>query len=95
MVWTPSFGCPIVYMLDSAQGSPVSDEIDGAFQAVHDFLASTVHAAGPWAVPMVVAAAGLIGMANRERLISGFGVLLALGTAAVILVVLGFQNGRL
>jgi hypothetical protein len=69
--------------------------VESAFGALHDFLASTIHAAGPWAIPMVVAVAGLVAMANRGRLLSGFGVLLVLGTAAAILVVLGFENGRI
>jgi hypothetical protein len=37
----------------------------------------------------LIAVAGLVGMANRERLVAGFGVLLVFGTAALILVVLG------
>jgi hypothetical protein len=69
--------------------------MESAFGALHDFLASSIHAAGPWAVPMVIAGAGLVGMANRRRLLSGFGVLLVFGTAALILIVLGFENGRI
>ena len=43
----------------------------------------------------ILAPRSLIAMANRERLLSGFGVLLVFGAVAVILVVLGFQNGRI
>ena len=73
----------------------MSDSIDGALAAVHDALASTITAAGPWAVPMVVAFAGLIALFNRDKMVSAFGVFLVFGTAAAILVVLGFQNGRI
>lgn len=69
-------------------------QLERAFGALHAFLASTIHAAGPWAVPMVVATAGLIAMANRDRLISGFGVFLVFGTAGVITLVIAFQTGR-
>lgn len=68
--------------------------MERAFGGVHDFLASTIHAAGPWAVPMVIAVAGLVAMANHDRLVSGFGVLLVFATAAVITIVLAFQSGR-
>jgi hypothetical protein len=73
----------------------VDDSIDRTLAALHDAIASTVQAAGPWAVPMVVAIAGLLALFNRDRMVSPFGVFLVIGTAAVILVVLGFQNGRI
>ena len=69
-------------------------QLEEAFAAVHNFLAATIRAAGPWAVPMVVATAGLIAMANRGRLLSGFGVFLVLATAAVVTIVFAFQTGR-
>lgn len=70
-------------------------QMDRAFTAVHAFLASTIHAAGPWAVPGVLAVAGIVGIANRERLVSGFGAFLVFATAGVLAVVLAFQNGRI
>ena len=73
----------------------MDDSIDRTLAAVHDALASTIHAAGPWAVPMVVAVAGLIALFNRDRMVSAFGVFLVFGTAAAILVVIGFQRGSL
>ena len=73
----------------------MNDSIDQWLGTLHDAIGSTIHAAGPWAVPMVVAAAGLVGLANRDRIVSAFGVFLVFGTAAVILIVLGFQSGRL
>lgn len=69
-------------------------QLERAFAGVHDFLASAIHAAGPWAVPMVVSVAGLVAMANHDRLVSGFGVLLVFATAAVIMLVVAFQTGR-
>lgn len=73
----------------------MDDSIDRTLAAVHDAIASTVHAAGPWAIPMVVAFAGLVALFNRERMVSAFGVFLVFGTAAVVLLVMGFQNGRI
>ena len=69
-------------------------QLEQAFAAVHDFLASTIHAAGPWAVPMVLSIAGLTAMANRGRLLSAFGVFLVLATAAAVTIVIAFQQGR-
>jgi hypothetical protein len=43
---------------------------------------------------MVVATAGLIAMASRGRLLSGFGVFLVLATAALVTLVFAFQTGR-
>lgn len=65
------------------------------FGGIYNFLASTIRAAGPWAIPMVIAAAGLVAMANRDRLISGFGVLLIFFTIGLITIVIAFQTGRL
>ena len=73
----------------------MSQGLEELFAAVHDFLSSTIRAAGPWAVPMVVATAGLVAMANRSRLVSGFGVLLTLITIGCIAVVIAFQRGRI
>ena len=69
--------------------------LEGIFTAVHDFLSSTIRAAGPWAVPMVVATSGLVAMSNRSRLVSGFCVLLTLITIGCIAVVIAFQRGRI
>ncbi len=69
-------------------------QLEQAFAAIHDFLSSTIQAAGPWAVPMVLALAGLTAMANRDRLLSGFGVFLVLATAALVTIVIAFQTGR-
>lgn len=73
----------------------MGDQLDDAFAALHDTLASTIHAAGPWAVPMVLAMAGLVALANKDRLVSGVGVFLVFATAAAILLVLAFQDGRI
>ena len=62
---------------------------------LHAFLATTIRALGPWAIPCVLAAAGLVAMANKTRLVSGFGVMLILGTAALVLLVIAFQTGRI
>jgi len=43
---------------------------------------------------MVLALAGLTAMANRDRLLSGFGVFLVLATAALVTIVIAFQTGR-
>lgn len=69
-------------------------QLEQAFGAAHDFLASTIRAAGPWAIPMVLAVAGLTAMANRDKLLSGFGVFLVLATATVVTLVIAFQTGR-
>ena len=73
----------------------MGDSLDDLFTAIHNFLQSTVHAAGPWAVPMVLSVAGLIAMANKGRLVSGFGVFLVLITAGCVVVILAFQQGRI
>lgn len=70
-------------------------QLEQLFTSIHEFLATTIRAAGPWAVPMVVAVAGLIGLANRDRLMSGFGVFLVFATIALVTIVLGFQAGRI
>jgi hypothetical protein len=73
----------------------VGDQFAQAFGGVYSLLASTIRAAGPWAIPMVLAAAGLVAMANRERVVSGFGVLLIFFTIGLIALVVAFQTGRL
>jgi len=73
----------------------VAYQLAQLFASIHDLLAKTIHAAGPWAVPMVVAVAGLIGLANRDRMMSGFGVLLVLATIALVAIVFAFQSGRM
>jgi hypothetical protein len=73
----------------------VGEQFAQVFGGIYNFLATTIRAAGPWAIPMVVATAGLIGMANRGRLVSGFGVLLIFFTVGLITVVIAFQSGRL
>jgi hypothetical protein len=73
----------------------VGDQFSQVFGGIYNFLATTIRAAGPWAIPMVLATAGLIGMANRDRLVSGFGVLLVFFTVGLIAVVIAFQTGRL
>ncbi|HEX5077013.1 MAG TPA: hypothetical protein VFW03_27635 [Gemmatimonadaceae bacterium] len=70
-------------------------QLEQLFASIHDVLATTIHAAGPWAVPMVVALSGLIGMANRDRMMSGFGVLLVFVTIALVAIVFAFQSGRM
>ena len=65
------------------------------FASIHDLLAQTIHAAGPWAVPMVVVVSGLIGLANRDRMISGFSVFLVFATIALVTIVFAFQSGRM
>jgi len=69
-------------------------KLQQAFAALHDFLSSTIHSAGPWAVPAVIAVAVLIGLGNQNRLVSGFGVFLVLATAALVTLVIAFQTGR-
>ena len=69
-------------------------ELAELFAAVHDFLAAVVRAAGPWAIPGVIAVAGLFAMANHDRLVSGYGVFLVFATAAVVTLVIAFQTGR-
>ena len=69
--------------------------LEQLFASIHEFLATTIHAAGPWAIPMVVAVAGLIGLANRDRLMSGFGVFLVFATIALVAIVFAFQSGRM
>ena len=73
----------------------MQDEMERAFTTLHAVLASTIHAAGPWAIPMVVAVAGLIGLANRDRMMAGFGVFLVFGTIALVALVYAFQSGRI
>jgi hypothetical protein len=51
--------------------------------------------AGPWAIPIVLAVAAMIGLANHDRLVSGFGVFLIFATAAIVTVVIAFQTGRI
>jgi hypothetical protein len=70
-------------------------KLEQLFASIHEFLATTIHAAGPWAIPMVVAVAGLIGLANRDRMMSGFGVFLVLATVALVAIVFAFQSGRM
>ena len=70
-------------------------QLEQLFASIHDFLVTTIHAAGPWAVPMVVAVSGLIGLANRDRMMSGFGVFLVLATIALATIVIAFQSGRI
>jgi hypothetical protein len=69
--------------------------VEQLFTSVYTFLASTIHAAGPWAIPMVIAASGLIGMANRDRMMSAFGVFLIFATIALVTLVYAFQSGRI
>jgi len=69
-------------------------QLPEAFKSLHALLASAIHRAGPWAIPMVIAVAGLIALANRDRLISGFGVFLVFATAGAVTVVIAFQTGR-
>jgi hypothetical protein len=73
----------------------VGGQLEDAFAAIHDTLASTIHVAGPWAIPMVVAMSGLVALANKDRMASGVGVLLVLATVAAIVLVLAFQDGRI
>ena len=73
----------------------MQDEMDRAFARLHTVLASTIHAAGPWAIPMVVAAAGLIALTNRDRMMSGFGVFLVFATIALVTILFAFQSGRI
>ncbi len=70
-------------------------QLEQLFASIHEVLATTIRAAGPWAVPMVVAVSGLIGLANRDRMMSGFGVFLAFATIALVTIVLAFQSGRI
>ena len=70
-------------------------ELERAFAALHDFLSSTIQRAGPWAIPGVLAVAGLVALANHDRLISGFGVFLVFATAALVTLVIAFQTGRM
>ena len=70
-------------------------QLEQLFASIHEFLATTIHAAGPWAIPMVVAVSGLIGLANRDRMMSGFGVFLVLATIALVAIVFAFQSGRM
>lgn len=70
-------------------------QLEQLFASIHDLLATTIHAAGPWAVPMVVAVSGLIGLANRDRLMSGFGVFLVFATITIVAIVFAFQSGRI
>jgi hypothetical protein len=72
----------------------VGYQLERAFNALHGFLSSTINAAGPWAVPGVLAAAVLIALANHHRMLSGFGVFLVLATAALVTLVIAFQTGR-
>lgn len=69
--------------------------IDEIFERVHSVLASVVQAAGPWAVPMVLAGAGLVAMTHRDRMVSGYGVFLILATAGLVVIIYAFQNGRI
>jgi hypothetical protein len=39
--------------------------------------------------------AGLVALANKDRLVSGTGVFLVFATAAAIFLVLAFQDGRI
>jgi hypothetical protein len=73
----------------------VEYQLQQLFTTIHKFFATTIHAAGPWAIPMVVAASGLIGLANRDRMMSGFGVFLVLATIALATLVFAFQSGRI
>jgi len=73
----------------------VAYQLEQLFASLHDFLATTIHAAGPWAVPIVVAVAGLIGLANRDRMMSGFGIFLVFATIAIVAIVFAFQSGRM
>ena len=70
-------------------------ELERLFEAVHDLLSSAIQAAGPWAIPGVLVVAGLFALANHDRMISGFGVFLVLATAAVVMLVIAFQTGRI
>jgi hypothetical protein len=79
---------------ENAEGT-VEHRLEQLFASVHEFLASTIHAAGPWGLPMVMAAAGLIALTNRDRMMSGFGVFLVLATLALVMIVYAFQSGRI
>jgi hypothetical protein len=70
-------------------------QLERAFDAFHSFLASIIRNAGPWAIPIVLAFAAIVGLANHDRLLSGFGVFLVFATAAIVTVVIAFQTGRI
>ena len=69
-------------------------EFSKLFSAVHDFLASLIRSAGPWAIPGVIAIALLVALVNHDRLVSGYGVFLVFATAAIVTLVIAFQTGR-
>ena len=50
----------------------MGEQFAQVFGGIYNFLATTIRAAGPWAIPMVVATAGLIllifGLARTDRL---------------------------
>ena len=69
-------------------------ELERLFNGLHNFLASAIHAAGPWAVPGVLVVAALVALANHDRMVSGFGVFLVFATAAIVTLVFAFQTGR-
>jgi hypothetical protein len=70
-------------------------QLERAFDALHSFLASTIRSAGPWGIPIVLVVAAMIGLANHDRLMSGFGVFLVFVTAGVVTLVIAFQQGRI
>ena len=70
-------------------------QLERAFEALHSFLSSTVKDAGPWAIPCVLAIAGLFAFANHDRMASGFGGFLVFATAAVVVLVIALQSGRM
>lgn len=70
-------------------------QLERLFDALHGLIEAAIKSAGPYAVPIVIAAAVLIGLANHDRLMSGFGVFLIFATAAIVTLVIAFQQGRI
>jgi len=54
-----------------------------------------VHSAGPWALPALGAAALLLVVVRRGRIISAAGAVMLLGIAVLALLVRAIQLGRL
>ena len=71
------------------------DAMDRLFAAMHDWLTDAVHSAGPWALPALGAAALLLVVVRRGRIISAAGAVILLGIAVLALLVRAIQLGRL
>jgi len=71
------------------------DAMDRLFAVMHDWLTDVVHSAGPWALPALGAAALLLVVVRRGRIVSAAGAVILLGIAVLALLVRAIQLGRL